>query len=129
MLKLVNLWDRIKNLENEIRSPYRDDDFSGGEKQRLLIARALIRNPDIVLLDEPTSAMDFENEKEVFSALDVLVKDKTTITIAHRLSTVKSADRVLMLSDGRIAETGSHRDLYRTSGYYQSLCEHSSIAF
>jgi ABC-type multidrug transport system fused ATPase/permease subunit len=78
--------------------------------------------------DEPTSAMDFENEQEVFSALDTLVKNKTTLTIAHRLSTVKSADRVLVLNDGCIVETGNHRRLYRDNDYYQALCEHSSFA-
>ena len=128
VLKQVNLWNKIEDLEKGLETPYRDDDFSGGEKQRLLVARALIRNPNIVLLDEPTSAMDFENEQEVFSALDTLVKNKTTLTIAHRLSTVKSADRVLVLNDGCIVETGNHRRLYRDNDYYQALCEHSSFA-
>lgn len=97
--------------------------LSGGQRQRLAIARAILRDAPILLLDEATSALDAENEALVQQALEAVMKDRTTIVIAHRLSTVLGADRILVLQDGRIVEQGSHRDLTEKGGLYSRLAE------
>lgn len=126
-LRRVDLWSDVERLKLGLATRFSRDLFSGGQKQRFFIARALLRDPSIVLLDEPTSALDFETEKRVIAAIDHLVGDKTTITIAHRLSTVRSADRVVVLRDGRIEASGPHDELYRSSPYYQALCDYNSF--
>jgi ATP-binding cassette subfamily B protein len=95
--------------------------FSGGEKQRLAIARTLLRDPRVLVLDEATSALDNETERAVQSALDEVSRGRTTITIAHRLSTVRDADRIVVLDAGRVAEQGSHDDLMARGGRYARL--------
>jgi ATP-binding cassette subfamily B protein len=95
--------------------------LSAGERQRVAIARALLKDPPILILDEATSALDAESEHLVQSALDRLVQGRTTFIVAHRLSTVVSADRILVLRDGRIAEAGGHRELMQKGGYYAHL--------
>ncbi|MEL6821795.1 MAG: ATP-binding cassette domain-containing protein, partial [Calditrichota bacterium] len=127
VLRAVNLYDDINQLEKKLDTIFQNEIFSGGQRQRLLIARALIRDPRIVILDEPTSALDFENEIEVMNALEKLVQGRTTIIIAHRLSTVKQADRVLVMQDGAIVADGNHFELYDTSQYYRSLCDYNSF--
>jgi ATP-binding cassette, subfamily B, bacterial len=126
-LRRVDLWQDVEGLKLGLATRFSRDLFSGGQKQRFFIARALLRNPSIVLLDEPTSALDFETEKRVIEAIDHLVGGKTTITIAHRLSTVRSADRVVVLRDGRIEASGPHDELYRSSRYYRALCDYNSF--
>jgi len=125
-LNRVNLWPAISNLPQQLDTIYSEHQFSGGEKQRLFIARALLRDPKIVLMDEPTSALDFESEQAVMSAMDVLLEGKTAFIIAHRLSTVRNADKLLVLEDGKIVAAGKHDELYDTSEYYRSLCDYSS---
>lgn len=126
-LRLVGLWDGVAGLPGGLDARYGPDMFSGGQKQRFFIARALLRNPDIVLLDEPTSALDFQSEARVMEAIERLVGDRTTITIAHRLSTVRSADRVVVLEDGRVQASGTHAELLASNAYYQALCEYNSF--
>ncbi|MGH3938041.1 MAG: ABC transporter ATP-binding protein [Pseudonocardiaceae bacterium] len=95
--------------------------FSGGEKQRIAIARTLLRNPRVLVLDEATSALDTETERAVQRALDVLAQGRTTITIAHRLSTVRDADQILVIDHGRIIESGTHASLIANNGHYATL--------
>ena len=95
--------------------------LSGGQKQRIAIARAIIRNPEILLLDEATSALDSENEQKVAKALDGLMQERTTLIIAHRLATVRNADRIIVLKDGRVEAIGTHNELLKTSEHYARL--------
>jgi subfamily B ATP-binding cassette protein MsbA len=95
--------------------------LSIGQRQRLAIARALLKNPPILVLDEAMSALDSESERFIQIALDNVMKDRTTFVIAHRLSTIRNADKILVLDKGRIAEVGSHRELYRQNGVYRKL--------
>jgi ABC-type multidrug transport system fused ATPase/permease subunit len=97
--------------------------LSGGERQRLAIARALLKDAPLLILDEPTAALDGETEQALMEALERLTAGRTTIIIAHRLSTVRRADRVVVLKDGRIIEEGPHQELYRRGGTYARLCD------
>jgi ATP-binding cassette subfamily B protein len=127
ILHQVNLRDDVWRLPGRLDAIYDDNCFSGGQKQRFLIARALLRRPDIILLDEPTSALDFENEREVLHALDLLAEGKTVITIAHRLTTVRRADRVCVLDRGQVVAAGAHDALYEAHPYYRELCDYNSF--
>jgi ATP-binding cassette subfamily B protein len=101
--------------------------FSGGEKQRLAIARAVLRDPAVLVLDEATSSLDVETERLVQDALDDLSQGRTSIVIAHRLSTVRDADLILVLDHGRIVERGTHADLVALGGRYAALVERDAV--
>jgi ABC-type multidrug transport system fused ATPase/permease subunit len=97
--------------------------LSGGQRQRIAIARAILANPRILLLDEATSALDSESERLVNEALERLMHGRTSIVIAHRLSTVRHADRILVFNQGRIVESGTHDQMVEQQGMYRLLVE------
>ncbi len=105
----------------------RGSKLSGGQRQRISIARAVLRNPDILILDEATSALDTESERLVQDALAKLLKDRTSIVVAHRLSTIKDADMICVFNEGRIVETGTHDELVAKEGYYRKLHDLQNI--
>ena len=123
--KVANAYGFITALDNGFETflGERGNTLSGGQKQRIAIARAIYKNPDILILDEATSALDTESESLVQQALEHLMKDRTSFVIAHRLSTVKNADEIIVLSKGTIIERGKHQDLLALSGHYKRLCD------
>ena len=122
-VKSANIQDLVDKLDNGLNTYIGENGvkLSGGEKQRLSIARALIKNPDILILDEATASLDSESEKMVHSAIDNIIKNRTVIIIAHRLSTIINADKILVMNDGKIVESGSHNELLKNNGYYKKL--------
>jgi ABC-type multidrug transport system fused ATPase/permease subunit len=101
----------------------RGSKLSGGQRQRVSIARAILKNPRILILDEATSALDTESERLVQDALEKLMRNRTTLVIAHRLSTIKNADEIYVMSEGVIVEHGRHEELFELNGYYRKLCD------
>lgn len=121
--KIANAHDFISTMENGYHTNIgeRGNKLSGGQKQRVSIARAVLKNPPIMILDEATSALDTESEKLVQDALDNLMKNRTSLVIAHRLSTIKNADMILVLSKGEVVERGTHEELFAKNGLYHKL--------
>src|SRR5699024_6367576 len=101
--------------------------LSGGQKQRLSIARAVLKNPPIMILDEATSALDTESEKLVQNALEKMMENRTSVVIAHRLSTIQDADLIVVLSKGKIVEQGKHQELLDQKGVYFNLVKMQSL--
>lgn len=97
--------------------------LSGGQKQRLAIAKIFLKNPEIILLDEPTSALDSFSEEQITIALDELFRNRTVIIVAHRLQTVKKADDIIVLEQGKIVERGNHESLVAKNGIYNRMLE------
>ena len=127
--KIANAHDFIMNLENgyDTNIGERGNKLSGGQKQRMSIARAVLKDPSIMILDEATSALDTESEKLVQDALDKLMQERTSLVIAHRLSTIRNADQIIVLSKGEIKEMGTHDDLISKKGLYFNLCSMQGI--
>jgi len=121
--KIANAHDFITELESGYETVIgeRGNKLSGGQKQRISIARAVLKNPSVLILDEATSALDTESEKIVQDALDQLMAERTSIIIAHRLSTIRNADEIILLSKGEIKERGTHEELMNLQGLYYNL--------
>lgn len=127
--RIANAHDFIMETEQGYQTMIGDRGgrLSGGQRQRLSIARAILKNPPILILDEATSALDTESERLVQEALERLMKSRTTIAIAHRLSTIKNADEICVMHEGRIVERGTHEELIALNGYYKKLNDMQSL--
>jgi len=128
--EISNSYEFIKNLPDGFNTNIGDsgNKLSGGQKQRLSIARAVLKNPPIMILDEATSALDTESERLVQDALEKMMQNRTSIVIAHRLSTIQNADNIVVLSKGEIVEQGKHQELLEKKGVYYNLVEMQSLA-
>lgn len=128
-LKIANAYEFVKELPNGIYTNIGDsgNKLSGGQKQRLSIARAVLKNPPIMILDEATSALDTESEKFVQVALENMMQNRTSIVIAHRLSTIQKADKIVVLQKGKIVEQGTHEELIALNGTYNKLVSMQSF--
>ncbi|HBQ44373.1 MAG TPA: ABC transporter ATP-binding protein, partial [Thiomicrospira sp.] len=122
-LKIAQLDETINALEEKLDTVVGRNGIklSGGQRQRLAIARMILQDPKVVIMDEATSALDMETERKFYEDLDKFLEGRTTLIIAHRLSSIKQADRILVFEDGHIIETGSHDDLIQAGGTYQRL--------
>nr|MBP7211010.1 ATP-binding cassette domain-containing protein [Paludibacteraceae bacterium] len=127
--KIANAHDFITATEQGYNTNIGDrgSKLSGGQRQRISIARAILKNPPILILDEATSALDTESEKLVQEALENLMKNRTTIVIAHRLSTIKNADEICVIDNGMITERGTHDELIALNGIYKKLQQDQSL--
>ena len=127
--KIANAYDFIMQSEHQFDTNIGDRGgrLSGGQRQRISIARAILKNPPILILDEATSALDTESERLVQDALERLMKTRTTVAIAHRLSTIKNADEICVLHEGQIVERGTHDELLSKDGYYKKLNDMQSL--
>jgi subfamily B ATP-binding cassette protein MsbA len=128
-LKIANAWEFVKDLPKSIDTNIGDsgNKLSGGQKQRLSIARAVLKNPPIMILDEATSALDTESERLVQGALENMMKNRTSIVIAHRLSTIQNADEIVVMLKGEIVEQGTHNQLLKNNGVYKKLVDMQSF--
>ena len=128
-IKIAQLEDMINNMPNKLDTIIGKHGvrLSGGQRQRLSIARMIIANPAVVIFDESTSALDVNTEINLFNALIPILKDKTVITIAHRLSTVKNANMIYVLDDGKIVQRGTHIELEKLQGHYSKFIKNQLI--
>ena len=127
--RIANAFDFIMQSEEGFNTSIGDRGgrLSGGQRQRVSIARAILKNPPILILDEATSALDTESERLVQDALAKLMKTRTTIAVAHRLSTIRNADEICVLHEGLIIERGTHDELIGNNGYYKKLHEMQQV--
>lgn len=127
--KIANAHEFIMGTDNGYETSIGDrgSKLSGGQRQRVSIARAILKNPPILILDEATSALDTESEKMVQEALEKLMLNRTTLVVAHRLSTIKRADEICVMHEGKIVERGKHEELIALNGYYKRLCDMQSF--
>ena len=129
-LKIANAWEFVNELPDNIYTSIGDGGgkLSGGQQQRISIARAVLKNAPIMILDEATSALDTESERAVQVALENMMRNRTSIVIAHRFSTIKNADVIIVMKKGRIVEQGNHEELLAKHGMYKKLVDMQSIA-
>lgn len=129
-LKRAQIYDFVEKLENGLDSKVGENGvmLSGGQKQRLAIARVLLKNSPIIVLDEATSALDNKSQAKIVKAIDGLKKDHTIIIVAHRLSTIVNADKILVLDDGKIVDCGTHLQLFNKSPIYTDLYQSEEMS-
>jgi len=130
----ANALDFIQKMKKEFdqqlgREFSHGEELSGGQWQRIALARAFFKNAPILILDEPTSAIDAKAEAEIFEKLRVFMKEKTVIFISHRFSTVRNADRIIVLDEGHIVEDGKHEELMSHNGKYKQMFEHQAKGY
>jgi subfamily B ATP-binding cassette protein MsbA len=127
--KIANAWNFIQQKEDRFNSNIGDrgSKLSGGERQRLTIARAVLKNPPILILDEATSSLDTESERLVQDAINKMMQNRNSIVIAHRLSTIRHADEIVVLQQGEIAERGTHDELITKGGIYKKLVDMQEV--
>jgi subfamily B ATP-binding cassette protein MsbA len=128
--KAANAHEFILQLEQGYQTNIGDggNKLSGGQKQRLAIARAILKNPPIMILDEATSALDTQSEQLVQDALEKLMQNRTTLVIAHRLSTIKNADKIAVMQNGKVLEQGTHEQLIANENHYYKLVNLQSLS-
>lgn len=128
-LKIAQLYESIQNMPDGLDTIVGKHGvrLSGGQRQRLSIARMIVSKANVVIFDESTSALDVHTETKLFNSLQPILKDKTIITIAHRLSTVKNADKIFVLENGEIVQRGSHAELEDVEGHYQDFLKNQLI--
>ena len=128
-LKIAQLYDVVQNMSDSLDTLVGKHGvrLSGGQRQRLSIARMIIANPAVVIFDESTSALDVHTEVKLFSALEEFLKNRTVITIAHRLSTVKNAQMIYVLEDGKLVQSGNHKELEEQEGHYLEFVKNQLI--
>ncbi|MFY9080814.1 ATP-binding cassette domain-containing protein, partial [Aliarcobacter butzleri] len=128
-LKIAQLYDTVINMSEKLDTIVGKYGIrlSGGQRQRLSISRMIIANPNVIIFDESTSALDVHTETKLFSDLEEFLKDKTVITIAHRLSTVKNASYVYVLEDGKLVQQGTHKELEQKEGHYLEFVKQQLI--
>ena len=127
--KIAHLHDTIMAFPDQYntRVGERGATLSGGQRQRLAIARVVLKDPAVVILDEATSAVDTTSERQIQTSIDAMLYKRTAFIIAHRLSTVRKCDRIAVMHDGTIAELGTHEELIARGGLYKQLCDDSSL--
>ena len=130
VLKRAQIYDFISTLENGLDSTVGENGvmLSGGQKQRLAIARILLKNSKVIVLDEATSALDNESQSKIVNAINELKKDHTIIIVAHRLSTIVDADKIMVLSHGEVIDTGTHKELYKKCKLYKELYQSEELS-